>query len=211
LKRSENATSIWKHKGLAPEGAVSVVQTGKKLPASVETQFLQDVRSTVNRIRELIDSDTNSRVLIDERKLVRLLKLALSLESTFAVWCWCHVHLERVSPGPPARISLRLRAEAAMQDADHIAERLHQVTGTSEFRVDWLPSARQPVAGEQWTFNSAVCEDIALTADRMIFDCYKKLLDYVKKHDTGTAALIQEIATARRHRIEMHANKTVAS
>jgi len=189
-----------------------VVQTTrKKLPASVETQFLQDIRSAVSRISELIESDSRPRV-IDERKLVRVLKLALSVESTFAVWCWCHVHLERVSPGPPARVSLRQRAEAAMQDADRIAERLHQIAGTVEFRVDWLPSARQPVAGEQWTFNNAVCDDIAMTADNMILECYKKLVDYVKKYDAGTAALLEEIASARRHRIEIHStNKTIGS
>ena len=189
---------------------MSVLQTRKKLPVSVETQFLQDVRSTVSRISELLESDARPRV-IDERKLVRLLKLALSIESTLAVWCWCHVHLERVSPGPPARVGLRSRAEAAMHDADRIAERLHQITGAGEFRVDWLPSARQPVAGEQWIFNNAVCDDIAITADAMILECYKKLVDYVKRHDSGTASLLEEIASMRQLRIEVHSNRTVAS
>jgi hypothetical protein len=98
-----------------------------------------------------------------------------------------------------------------MQDADRIAERLHQIAGTAEFRVDWLPSARQPVAGEQWTFNNAVCDDIAITADGMILECYKKLVDYVKKYDVGTAALLEEIAGARRQRIEAHTTRTVVS
>jgi hypothetical protein len=98
-----------------------------------------------------------------------------------------------------------------MHDADRIAERLHQITGTAEFRVDWLPSARQPVAGEQWTFNNAVCDDIAITADAMILECYKKLVDYVKKHDAGTGALLEEIASMRQLRIEVHGTNTIAS
>lgn len=189
---------------------MSVLQTRKKLPASVETQFLQDVRTAISRISKLLESDSNLRV-IDERKLVRLLKLTLSIESTFAVWCWCHVHLERVSPGPPARIGLRSRAEAAMHDADRIAERLHQITGTGEFRVDWLPSARHPVAGEQWTFNSTACDDIAITADALILDCYKKLVEYVKRHDPGTVALLEEIVSMRQLRIEVHSDRAIAS
>ena len=98
-----------------------------------------------------------------------------------------------------------------MHDADRIAERLHQITGAGEFRVDWLPSARQPVAGEQWIFNNAVCDDIAITADAMILECYKKLVEYVKRHDSGTASLLEAIASMRQLRIEVHSNRTVAS
>jgi hypothetical protein len=41
----------------------------------------------------------------------------------------------------------------------------------------------------------------------MILECYKKLVDYVKKHDIGTGTLLEEIANRRQMRIEVHGNK----
>jgi bacterioferritin (cytochrome b1) len=175
-----------------------MAQSRKNMPSRVETQFLLDMRTITGRISELILSDGKGRGG-HQRTLTALLQLALSMESTFAVWCWRHVHLERVSSDVAARGTLKRRAEAAMADADRIAERLNEITGTTEFHVDWLPSASEPIVADRWTFTSAVNDEIA--ADQIILDCYARLIEYVRRHDASTAAVLETIARARRRRI----------
>jgi bacterioferritin (cytochrome b1) len=175
-----------------------VAQSRKNIPPMVETQFLRDLRVITDKVAELIVNDARGRSG-SERTLAALLQLALSMESSFAVWCWRHVHLERVSPYPGARGSLRKRAEEAMRDADRIAERLHQITGTAEFRVDWPPSASEPLVVEQWTFGRAVQDEIA--ADRIALACYTQLLDYVRENDAPTASVLEAIARSRKRRL----------
>jgi bacterioferritin (cytochrome b1) len=185
-----------------------VAQSRKNIPSAVETQFLHDMRAIVEQISELIVDHSRSRVS-PERTLTALLQLALSMESTFAVWCQRHVHLERVSSDPALRGTLKKRADAAMEDADRIAERLHQITGTTEFRVNWLPSASEPMSLERWTFSAAVRDEVA--ADRLALECYGKLIDYIEQHDAPTAAILETIARARRRRLRMDSGRALAS
>ena len=183
-------------------------QSRKNVPSPVETQFLHDMRAIVEKISELIVNDAQGRAS-PESTLTALLQLALSMESTFAVWCQRHVHLERVSSDPSAHGTLKKRADAAMEDADRIAERLHQITGTNEFRVNWLPSASEPMAGERWTFSSAVRDEIA--AERIALECYTRLISYVEQHDAPTAAILETIARERRYRLGLDAGRALAS
>jgi len=185
-----------------------VAQSRKNIPSPVETQFLHDMRAIVEQISELIVNDANGRAS-PENTLTALLQLALSMESTFAVWCQRHVHLERVSSDPTARGTLKRRADAAMEDADRIAERLHQITGTNEFRVKWLPSASEPMSVERWTFSSAVRDEVA--ADRVALECYRKLIEYVQQHDAPTAAILETIARERRQRLRVDTGRATAS
>jgi bacterioferritin (cytochrome b1) len=184
-----------------------VAQSGKDIPSPVETQFLHDMRAIVEQISEVIANDANGRVS-PERTLTALLELALSMESTFAVWCQRHVHLERVNSDPSVRGTLKKRADAAMEDADRIAERLHQITGTTEFRVNWLPSASEPMSVERWTFSNAVRDEVA--ADRIALECYGKLINYIEQHDAPTAAILETIARARRRRLRAHTGRALA-
>jgi bacterioferritin (cytochrome b1) len=177
-----------------------MAQSRKDISPPVETQFLLDMRMIAGRISELIAKDGKGRGSA-ERTLVALLQSALSMESTFAVWCWRHVHLERVSSDAAVRGTLKRRAESAMADADRIAERLHEITGTTNFHVDWLPSASEPMGVDSWTFTVAVRDEIA--ADRIALDCYGKLIEYVRKHDALTAGVLETIARARRRRIRV--------
>jgi bacterioferritin (cytochrome b1) len=174
----------------------------------VETQFLHDMRAIVERISELIVNGAKGRVS-PEGTLTALLQLALSMESTFAVWCQRHVHLERVSSDPGIRGTLKRRADAAMEDADRIAERLHQITGTTEFRVNWLPSAKEPMSLDRWTLSGAVRDEIA--ADRLALECYGKLIRYIEQHDAPTAAILQTIVRARRRRLRTDNGRALIS
>jgi hypothetical protein len=174
----------------------------------VETQFLHDMRVIVQQISELIVNDSKSRIS-PERTLTSLLQLALSMESSFAVWCQRHVHLERVSSDPSIRGTLKRRADAAMEDADRIAERLHEITGMTEFRVNWLPSASEPMSLERWTFGSAVRDEVA--ADRLALECYGRLIEYIEQHDAATAAILETIARERRRRLGGDAGHARAS
>lgn len=185
-----------------------VAQSRKNIPSAVETQFLHDMRAIVERISELIVGDAKRRVN-PENTLTALLQLALSMESTFAVWCQRHVHLERVSSEPAVRGILKRRADAAMEDADRIAERLHQLTGSTEFRVNWLPSASEPMSLERRTLSSAVRDEVA--ADYLALECYGKLIHYVEQHDAPTAAILEAIARARRRRLRADTGRALAS
>src|SRR5262245_40402790 len=132
----------------------------ENLPASVETQLLRDMQTIDSRISDLVGD--SRRHLNAERTLILLLELALTMESTFALWCWCHVHLDqRRGHGFAARISLRGRAEAAVEDADRIAECLQQITG-SAFRPEWLPSASTPFSTDGFRVNSSIRDHIAI-------------------------------------------------
>jgi bacterioferritin len=184
----------------------SVAQSRKHLPHPVETQFLQDMRSITGRIANSIVADAKGRGSF-ERTVATLLQLALSLESTFAVWCWRHVHLERVNPNPHERGRLRKRAEDAMRDADLIAERLHQITGTTDFRVEWLPSASEPLMIEQGTLGRALRDEAV--ADRLAVDCYTELIDYVRAGDAPTAAILEGISRSRKRRLKYDAGRAV--
>ena len=185
-----------------------MAQSRKNIPSVVETQFLHDMRAIVERISELIVNSAKGRSS-PERTLTALLQLALSMESTFAVWCQRHIHLERVSADAGLRGTLKSRADAAMEDADRIAERLYQLTGTAQFRVNWLPSASAPVSLDRWTLSGAVRDEIA--ADRLALECYGKLISYVEQHDTPTAAILEAIAKARRRRLRGDTRRALAS
>jgi bacterioferritin (cytochrome b1) len=162
----------------------------------------------VERISELIVNNSKSCIR-PECTLTALLQLALSMESTIAVWCQRHVHLERFGSGPSVRGTLKRRADEAMEDADRIAERLHQITGTTEFRVNWLPSASEPMSLDRWTFSSAVRDEVA--ADRLALECYAKLIDYIEPHDAATATILETIARARRRRLRVDTGRALAS
>jgi bacterioferritin (cytochrome b1) len=185
-----------------------VAQSRKNIPSAVETQFLHDMRAIVDRISELIVNDAK-RPTRRESTLTELLQLALSMESTFAVWCQRHVHLERVSDDPSIRGSLKSRADAAMEDADRIAERLHQITGTTELSVNWLPSASEPVSLERRTLSGAVHDEIA--AEWLALEGYGKLIDYTEQHDAPTAAMLEAIVRARRQRLQLDTGHALAS
>jgi bacterioferritin (cytochrome b1) len=185
-----------------------VAQSRKKIPAAVETQFLHDLREIVERISKVMGNGSKMRPNT-EGTLTSLLRLALSLESTVAVWCQRRVHEERVSSDPILRSALRKRAAAAMEDADRIAERLHQITGTEEFRVNWLPSVSEPILLERWTLNGAVRDEMA--AERLALECYAKLISYVEHHDPPTAAILETIARARRRRLRLEPRRAIAS
>jgi len=166
------------------------------------------MRAIVQRISDLIGNDARRRVH-PENTLTALLQLALSMESTLAVWCQRHVHLERVSADPRIGGTLKKRADAAMEDADRIAERLHQITGTTEFRVNWLPSASEPVSLERWTLSGAVRDKI--TAERLALEGYEELISYVEQHDAPTAFVLEGIARSRRRRLRTNAVRRLAS
>jgi hypothetical protein len=174
-----------------------MAQSRKSLPSPVEPQFLVDMRTIAGQVAELIVDDSKGRGKA-EKTLAALLQLVLSMESTFAVWCWRHVHLERISTDASVRGTLKKRAEAATVDADRIAELLNEVTGTADFRVNWLPSASEPMVTDRRTFTSAVRDEIA--ADRIALECYTALLGFVKKHDASTAAVLETIVRARKRR-----------
>ncbi len=186
----------------------SVAQSRKKIPSAVETQFLHDMRAIVERISELIVNDGKRRAN-PESTLTALLQLALSMESTFAVWCQRHAHLERVGSDPAIRGNLKRRADEAMEDADRIAERLHQITGTTELSVNWLPSASEPVSLERWTLGGAVRDGIA--EDSLALEGYGKLIQYVEQHDAPTATILEAIVRARRRRLRSDPGRALAS
>jgi len=184
-----------------------VAQSRKNIPSAVETQFLNDMRAIVERISELIVHDSRKSVS-PVSTLTTLLQLALSMESTFAVWCQRHMHLERASSDAGVRDTLKRRADAAMEDADRIAERLHQLTGATEFRVNWLPSASEPMSFERRSFSRAVRDEIA--ADRLALECYGKLIHYIERHDAPTAVMLEAIARERRRRLREGAGRALA-
>ena len=172
----------------------------ENLPASVETQLLRDMHSIVGRISHLVgDPKAGANA---ETTFVELLELALNMESTFAVWCWCHVHLERNRSGSLAQMSLRSRAEAAVEDADRIAERLYQITGAS-FQLEWLPSVNGPLSAEGWTLDRSIRDHIAMTADCIALESYSKLIDYARKHNLTAGTLCEDIAYSRKKRLGM--------
>jgi hypothetical protein len=185
-----------------------MAQSRKKIPSAVENQFLHDMRAIVERISELI-VNAGKRRANPENTLTALLQLALSMESTFAVWCQRHVHLERVSLDSAVKGNLKRRADAAMEDADRIAERLHQITGTTELSVNWLPSASEPVSLERWTLSGAVRDEIA--ADLLALEGYGKLISYMEQHDAPTAAMLEAIVCARRRRFHPDPGRALAS
>jgi len=96
-----------------------------------------------------------------------------------------------------------------MEDADRIAERLHQLTGKTNFRVSWPPSASEPMSLDRWTFAKTVRDEIA--ADRLALECYGKLIDYIEQHDAPTAAILETIVRARRRRLRSDAGRALAS
>jgi hypothetical protein len=172
----------------------------ENLHASVETQLLQDMHSIVRRISHLVsDPEAGTKA---EKTFVELLELALTMESTFAVWCWCHVHLERNRFGSHAQMSLRSRAEAAVDDADRIAERLYEITGAS-FHLEWLPSVRGPLAAEGWTLDRSIRDHIAMTADCIALESYSKLIDYARRHHLAAGTICEDIAYSRKKRLGM--------
>jgi bacterioferritin (cytochrome b1) len=113
------------------------------------------------------------------------------------------VQLERVNPDPAIKISLIKRLEAAIEDANRIAERLHQLTGTMELQVDWLPSANTPVASDNWSFQDALLEGVR--AETITLECYRRVINHLKPHDPPTASIMEEIVEVRQSQLNSEA------
>jgi hypothetical protein len=177
--------------GVRLEAADSRNPVMEKLPDLVpETQFLQDIRCVSRHISDIIETVEPQGARHDTTS--ELLRLALSIEGAFAVWCLRHVQLERVTPNPTVRSRLEARLEVAIENANRLAERLHQITGTTDLQLDWLPSTSAPVATGCWNFNHALLEE--MTAEIIAVSCYRRLVDYVKRNDPATAVILANMA-----------------
>lgn len=180
----------------------------EKLPSFlVETPFLQDIRSVTGRISEVAEAATHAEDGRREGVVLELLRLVLSLESTIAVWCLRHVQLGRTQPNPAPGASLTTRLEAAIEDANRIAERLHQLTGSIELQVDWLPSAQLPVISMGWTLQNTLLE--AMAAEMITLECYGRLIHHIRFHDSSTACMLEEVTAARRGRLSSQVNEAL--
>ena len=177
----------------------SLTSIRENFPSSVEIQLLRDMHGVVSRITRVV---SESRVQEPERTLVLLLELALTMESTFAVWCWCHVHLERRSPVSEPQLSLKGRAQAALEDADRIAARLYEITGKS-FQLEWLPSVNGPFSAEGWTLDRSIRDHIAISADRIALESYARLTEFARKHSIPAGSIFEDIAYSRKKRLAM--------
>jgi len=153
-------------------------------------QFLQDIRVVTRRISNLIK---HSKAEGREQTIVELLHLALSIESAFSVWYRCHSN-----PSSKTEDELKRWADAAVQDADAIAQRLQQVTGTP-CQVEWLPSTRNPAIADQWHSAKTLWDE--RDAQRLALVCYERLVRFMQKHDPPTASLLKGIADGREERL----------
>jgi hypothetical protein len=161
------------------------------LDSAAPGQFLQDIRAVTKRISHLIK---HAKVEGPERTIVELLHLALSIESAFSVWYRCHSHVTSKEES-----DLKRWAQAAVQDADGIAQRLQEVTGTKEFQVEWLPSTKNPAIVDQWHSAKTLWDE--RDAQRLALVCYERLTRFMQKHDPPTAALLKRIADGREERL----------
>ena len=166
----------------------------ENFPVPVDTQLLRDLKRILARIDEMPVQRSSS-----ENEFVALLKLALTMETTLAVWCWRHVHLDQISPDSQHRVSLKGRAEAAVDDADRLVSMLNQLTGMP-FPLDWLSSAPSASA-EGWSLSRAMRDHIALTADRLALGLYDRLIEHARRHHAFATNLLDEIASRRRKRL----------
>jgi hypothetical protein len=182
----------------------------KNLPDFLpETQFLQDIRNVAGRISEVVEADSNAMGGHREGVVVKLLRLALSLESAIALWCLRNVQIERGNPHSVAYRTLARRLESAIEDANRIAERLHQLTGTIELQLDWLPSANMPVVSGGWSFRNALLEGMA--AETITLECYQRLILHIRPHDSPTASILEQVASARLDRLKSRLDENLMS
>jgi hypothetical protein len=149
------------------------------------------------RIEELLVPHQHSST---EKEFVTLLKLALTMETTLAVWCWRHVHLDQINPEAEHQVSLRNRAEAAVDDADRLVNMLSQLTGMP-FPLDWVSSSDASMNAEGWSLSRAMRDHIALTADRIALGLYERLIEHARRHHAFATNLLDEIASRRRKRL----------
>lgn len=154
-------------------------------------QFLQDIRAVTRRISHLIK---HSKSEGPEQTIVELLHLALSIESAFSVWYRC-----RTLANSEGKADLKRWATAAMQDAEEIARRLQEVTGTQKYQVQWLPSIRNPAVADQWQSSKTLWDE--RDAQRLALVCYERLVRFMQKHDPPTATLLKGIAIGREQRL----------
>ena len=168
----------------------------ENFPVPVETQLLRDHKRILSRIEELLVHQRSNT----EKEFVALLKLALTMETTLAVWCWRHVHLDQISPDSQHRVSLKGRAEAAVDDADRLVSMLNQLTGMP-FPLDWLSSADPSANAEGWFLSRAMRDHVALTADRLALGLYDRLIEHARRHHAFATNLLDEIASRRRKRL----------
>jgi hypothetical protein len=160
------------------------------LDASGPGQFLKDVRVVTRRISNLIK---HSKGDASQETIVEMLQLALSIESAFSVWYRCH------SQPNSKKTDLERWAEAAVHDADGIAQRLQEVTGSAESQVELLPSTRNPAIEDQWHSSKTLWDE--RDAQRLALVCYERLVKYMEKHDPPTALLLKGIASGREERL----------
>jgi len=168
----------------------------ENLPVPVETQLLRDIKRILGRIEELLVRQQSTT----EKEFVSLLKLALTMETTLAVWCWRHVHLDQISPEAQHRVSLKGRAEAAVDDADRLVNMLGQLTGMP-FPLDWISSTDAAANADGWSLSRAMRDHIALTADRIALGLYERLIEHAKRHHAFAIHLLDDIASRRRKRL----------
>lgn len=161
------------------------------LDSEAPGQFLKDIRAVTKRISHLIK---HSKAEGPEQTVIELLHLALSIESAFSVWYRCHSQASTREEK-----DLKRWAEAAVHDADRIAQRLQDVTGTKDFQVEWLPSTKNPAIADEWHSARTIWDE--RDAQRLALVCYERLVRFMQKHDPPTALLLKGIADGREERL----------
>ena len=167
----------------------------ENFPVPVETQLLRDLKRILSPIEELLVHQRSTT----EKEFVALLKLALTMETTIAVWCWRHVHLDLIIPEAQQRVSLKGRAEAAVDDADRLVNMVSQLTGIP-FPLDWV-STDVSISAEGCSLSRPMRDQIALTADRIALGLYERLIEHARRHHAFAINLLDEIASRRRKRL----------
>ena len=161
------------------------------LDAGAPGQFLKDIRAVTRRMSNLIKHSKSEK---PEHTIVELLQLALSIESAFSVWYRCHSN-----PNSRTEAELKRWADASVQDADSIAQRLQELTGTKDCQVEWLPSTRNPAIVDQWHSARTLWDE--RDAQRLALVGYERLVKFMQKHDPPTASLLKGIADGREERL----------
>lgn len=159
------------------------------LDSSAPGQFLQDIRVVTRRISNLIK---HSKAEASEQVIVKLLHLTLSIESAFSVWYRYHSQ-------PRGETDSKRWADAAEQDANRMAQRLQEITGSKDFQAEWLPSTKNPDVADKWHSSKTLWDE--RDAQRLALVCYERLVRFMQKHDPPTAALLKGIAVGREERL----------
>ena len=170
---------------------------------SKEQPLLSDIPTLRERARQHIEGGAvTSGYAADRETVIKLLNEALATEIVCVLRYKRHYFMATGIQAEPVATEFLEHANAEMQHADLIAERIVQLRGEPNFSPDGLSQRSHAEYVEGNSLREMIKEN--LVAERIAIESYREMIVYMAENDPTTRRVLEEIlASEEEHADDM--------